>query len=91
MKTLNRTLLVLIWAMGVALVIVSISRTGWALSQNPLGMAEAYDNPIQPLVKIAAAVTVMVAATKLIQNGYRLVIEKVLGHTPERSVRASVG
>ncbi len=68
MRTLNRTLLVLIWAIGVALVLASISQTEWALTQNPIGMAEEYDNPIQPLVKVGAAIIVMVAGTKLVQK-----------------------
>lgn len=86
MRTLNRTLVVLIWAIAVALVLVAISQTGWALDVNPDGIAEDYSNPIQPLVRIAAALTVMVTGTKLIQAGFRFITERVL----DRSVRASV-
>lgn len=87
MRTLNRTLVVLIWAIGVALVLASISRTDWALAQNPLGMGDDRDNPIAALVRIPAVIIVMVAGTKLIQNSYRFVTEKVLGHAPKRPVR----
>jgi len=90
MKVLNRTLLVLVLAIGVALLLAALSNTGWALSMNPLGMGEDYDNALQPLIKISAAIVAMVTGTKLVQNSYRFVTEKVRGQTPQRSARTLI-
>lgn len=90
MKVLNRTLLVLVLAVAVALLLAALSNTGWALSRNPLGMGEDYDNALQPLIKIAAAIGVMVSGTKLVQRSYRFATAKVRGRMPSRSARTSV-
>lgn len=68
MKTLNRILLILVLAVGVALAWSMISRTDWASSVSLLGVGEDYDNALQPMVKVGAAIVVMVAATQLVQK-----------------------
>ena len=71
MKALNRTLLVLIAATGIALVWSLISRTAWAASVSVLGIGHDYDNAIQPLIKVAGAMVAMVAGTLLVQRTNR--------------------
>jgi len=73
MKTLNRTLLVLIAATAVALVWSLLSRTAWAGSVSVLGVGHDYDNAIQPLIKVAGAMVAMVAGTLLVQRTSRWV------------------
>lgn len=94
MKTLNRTLLTLVVAIAVTLGWSLLSHTGWGSSVSLLGVGESYDNALQPIVKVAAAIVVMVAATQLVQNGYRFLSER--SHTrsvrrAHQSVRASSG
>ena len=73
MKTLHRTLLTLIAAIAVALAWSAASRTSWADSLSLLGIGQNYESALQPLVKVAAAILVMVTATQLIQGGARLI------------------
>jgi len=68
MKTLNRTLLTLVLAVGVVLTWSMISQTAWASSVSLLGVGEDYDNVLQPWIKVGAAIVVMVAATQLVQK-----------------------
>ncbi len=92
MKTLNRTLLTLVIAIAVALGWSLLSRTGWGSSVSLVGIGENYDNALQPIVKVVAAVVVMVAATQLVQNGFRFIGERISTHPVWRArqtVRAS--
>lgn len=73
MKTLNRTLLALVVVVALALGWSFISRTGWGSSVSLVGIGHDYDNAMQPIIKVGAAIVVMVTATQLIQNGFRFV------------------
>lgn len=93
MKTLNRVLLSLVLALGVALIWSWVSRTPWAESVSLLGVGENYDNALQPLVKVAAAIIVMVSATQLVQRAHTFVSSRVRnrpahGSHPSARVRA---
>lgn len=70
MKTLNRTLLTLVLAVGVALSWSSVARTDWASSVSLLGVGEDYESALDPMIKVAAAMTVMVAGTRLMQAAW---------------------
>ena len=85
MKTLNRILLILVLATGIALVWSWLSRTDWADSVSVLGVGENYDNVLQPMIKVGAAIVVMVTATQLVQRTYQFVATRVLGRRSGRS------
>ena len=67
MKTFNRTMLILVLAVSVALVWSMVSRSDWAASVSLLGVGENYSNALQPVIKVGAAILVMVSATRLVQ------------------------
>lgn len=73
MKTLNRILLTLVAAIAIALAWSGASRTGWAASLSLLGVGQNYENALQPIIQVAAAILVMVTATQLVQSGARLI------------------
>ncbi|MCP3994659.1 MAG: hypothetical protein GY722_06270 [bacterium] len=85
MKTLNRTLLTLVVATAIALGWSWIARTDWAASASILGVGQDYDNAIQPILKVAAAIVVMVAATQLIQRATRFLLGSERRSTAGRS------
>lgn len=70
MKTLNRTLLTLVLAVGVALTWSFVAQTDWASSVSLLGVGEDYESALEPMIKVAAAITVMVAGTQLVQRAW---------------------
>ena len=85
MRTLNRILLTLVLATAIALVWSWVGRTSWAGSVSLLGVGEDYDNALQPIIKVGAAVVVMVTATQLGKLAYRLVATRVFGRPTDRS------
>lgn len=89
MKTLNRILLTLVLATDIALAWSWVSRTSWADSVSLLGVGEGYDNALQPLVKVVAAIVVMVATIQLVQRAHRFVSTRVLGR-PTGRLRGSL-
>ena len=70
MKTLDRILLILVLAVGVALSWSLVARTDWASSVSLLGVGENYDSALEPMIKVAAAITVMVAGTQFVQKAW---------------------
>lgn len=70
MRTLNRTLLILVLAVGVALSWSFVARTDWASSVSLLGVGEDYDSALEPMIKVAAAITVMVTGTQFVQRAW---------------------
>ncbi len=91
MKTLNRTLLTLVVATAIALGWSWVSRTDWATSASILGVGQNYANALQPIIKVAAAIVVMVAATQLVQRTARFFARRErLGtseHSPSSALR----
>jgi hypothetical protein len=49
-----------------------VSRTDWAASVPILEAGQDYENALQPIIKVAAAIIVMVAATQLAQKAFHL-------------------
>ncbi len=94
MKALDRTLLTLVLATAIALGWSWVSRTDWAASVSILGVGQNFENALQPIIKVAAAIVVMVTATQLVQNAYRFISERSLNdparHSPN-SVRSPSG
>lgn len=89
MKSLDRTLLTLVLAIAIALGWSWVSRTDWAATVSILGVGEDYENALQPIVKVAAAIIVMVTATQLVQMVSGFVKERVINcrakvRTPSR-------
>ena len=74
MKTLDRILLTLVVAIAIALGWSWASRTGWAASVSTLG--EGFENALQPIVKVAATLVVVVSATQLVQTASRSISER---------------
>ena len=70
MKALNRVLLTLVVAVGVALLWSFAARTNWASSVSILGVGENYESVFEPMIKVVAAITVMVAGTQLVQKAW---------------------
>jgi TRAP-type C4-dicarboxylate transport system permease small subunit len=85
MKTLDRTLLTLVLAIAIALGWSWVSRTGWAASVSTIGVGQDFDNALQPIIKVAAAIIVMVAATQLVQKAHGFISQRVLGRGTEPS------
>ncbi len=70
MRTLNRVLLTLVLAVGVGLTWSFVARTDWASSVSVLGLGEDYGSALEPIIKAAAAITVMVTGTRLVQRAW---------------------
>jgi hypothetical protein len=73
MRTLNRILLTLVAATVIALAWSGVSRTDWAASLSLFGVGQNYEQALQPVIQVAAAVLVMVTATQLVQSVARLI------------------
>ena len=76
MKTLDRILLTLVVAIAIALGWSWASRTGWAASVSTLGVGQGFENALQPIVKVAATLVVVVSATQLVQTASRSISER---------------
>ena len=85
MRLLNRVLTVLIFGVGVTLGWAWLARTDWAATVSALGVGEGFDHPLEPIIKLGAAVLIMVSATKLVQRAWEYVWLGVLGKQPRRA------
>jgi len=70
MKTLNRTLTVLIFAVALALTLALIAQTGWGTTRSVPGVGEGFDGPLEPLIEITGTMLVTISATLLIQRAW---------------------
>ena len=85
MSLLNRILTVLIFGVGVTLGWAWLARTDWAATVPVIGVGESFAHPLEPVIKLAAAVLIMVSATKLIQRGWEYLWFGILGNERRRS------
>ena len=86
MKTTQRTLIILVFALGVLLVWALTSRTPWAGTVDVLTAGEAYTHPIEPLRDIAGALLVAIPAVLLIRSGWSWFARVILGREGRRRV-----
>lgn len=84
MKLLNRTLTVLLFAIAVTLGLAWLARTDWAATVSVIGVGEDFEHPLEPVIRIAATVLIMVSATKLILRGWEYLWFGVLGKERRR-------
>ncbi len=84
MKTTQRTLTVLILALGVLLVWALISRTPWAGTVDVLTAGNAYTHPLEPFRDIAGALLVAIPAVLLIRSGWSWFSRVILGREGQR-------
>jgi len=89
MRLVKRVLVVLILAIGVVLFWSTLSRTSWAGTLEIVG--ESFEHPLEPMVEMTGALLVAVTGTKLIQQTFQLVRERILGLPPKRMNRAADG
>ena len=82
MRTLNRTLTVLIGAVVLALTWAWIARTDWGLTRTLLGLGDGFDNAVEPIVRIVGTLLVAIVGTRLIELTWRRLFPK-----PPRSSR----
>ena len=87
MSLLNRVLTVRVFAIGVTLGWAGLARTDWAATVPVIGVGEGFDHPLEPVIKLIAALLIMVSATKLIQRAWRYLWFAVLGKQPKRAQR----
>ena len=82
MRTLNRTLTVLIGVVALALMWAWIARTDWGLARTLLSLGDGFDNALEPMIRIVGTLLVAIAGTRLVELTWRRLFPK-----PPRSSR----
>jgi hypothetical protein len=86
-KTTQRTLTILILALGILLAWALISKTTWAGTVDPLTAGNAYTHPVEPLRDVVGALLVAIPAVILIRSGWSWFARVILGREASQGVR----
>lgn len=86
MTGINRILMVLVFAAFGVFVWALIAHTEWAASRSLLGVGDAFQNPLTPLIEIAGTVMIVVAVAKLVQQSAAWFAQRVLGRSPRSRI-----